>query len=149
MRNGVGKDGAEGKNWMTGPLSMLADRPSTTSSATLALSVTTWRGRETLHRAGLTVGERIHRELQLQADDGLLDQEVFSALEEVQLLPEQDRQICNTTRPLGSSGYQVASAGDGAASSPRSQSCRFNTTSGTNGGVSSAVLTIGCQAVVA
>ena len=61
---------------------------------------------DAVHRAGEPVGERLHRELQRQAPDELLDGEIFDTLLEAKVLIERYRVRYNTVRPHSSLGYR-------------------------------------------
>lgn len=59
-----------------------------------------------LHRARLTLGKRLLRELQCPVRDELLNAEVFYSLREAQILIEEWRRHHNTVRPHSSLGYR-------------------------------------------
>ena len=60
--------------------------------------------RDALYRAGQPVGERLQRELQRQAQDELLNGEIFYSLAEAAVLVEQWRREYNTVRPHSACG---------------------------------------------
>lgn len=64
------------------------------------------RRQDRLHRARVTLGERILRELHARFRDEFLNGEVFYSLREAQILIEQLRKHYNTKRPHSALGYR-------------------------------------------